>query len=300
MRKIFAGSVLLFMAAGCANEGGRFNLLRPSGVNPMPAQVATKEDLVDYLNKNSAYISGIQSDDVSLTCYNGGIPVTVSGRLRAQGPRNFRMTADVFGNREVDLGSNNQEFWYWIRQGEKAQVFCSYQALEEGRVKQMPFPFQPAWVLEAMGMGNYGSADKYELVTEPEYWKLIERTKSPQGQPVKKIIVFNRRSSPANSEQPQIKEFLLQDEATGKTICSAHITRKQKNYHTLPREMELKWPAQNLTLKLRLDGVQVNQQIPPQVFARTRLNGVPSFDLETGRIEAIQQAGGPKGSGIPR
>ena len=218
MRKGLLPLLLLIGALGCSADGGRINLLRSSGpTHPTVAAAdVSKEDLVTYLNNVSKAIPGIQSDDIGLTCYTGGpVGLPVSGKLRAQGPRNFRMTAYALGDQEVDLGSNNQEFWYWIRRAEpNAQVFCSYQAIEEGRVKQMPFPFQPDWVLEAMGMGNYGPPEKYELVVEDKHFKLIEKTRSPQGVPVKKIIVFNRSKVPV--PQPQITDFLCVEEATNK------------------------------------------------------------------------------------
>jgi hypothetical protein len=300
MRNVLAplGLALLVGVTGCA-DGGRFNLLRPNEAKinaPLPTTVPATEQLVAYLNQNSEKIPGILSDDVGLTCYSGGgIGIPVGGNLRAQGPRNFRLTAKAFGNTEVDLGSNEQEFWYWIKRGDPYQVFCSYQALEEGRVKQMPFPFQPDWVLEAMGMGKYGPADKYELVTEPGHFKLVERTKSPQGVPVKKIIVFDALNRQTQPDKPQVLEFLVQDERTGKEICSAKIKRRQilpGGHGEIPRELELRWPEQNMKLVLQLNGVQVNQQLPPRVFARTKLNGVQSFDLATGSVERIQPAGG--------
>jgi len=305
MRKVQAllRLALLIGVAGCAPEGGRFNLLRPSGVNPAPAEVPAKEDLVAYLNDKSARIPGIQSDDVTLTCYTGGpVGIPVSAKLRAQGPRNFRMAADAFGKGEVDLGSNDREFWYWIRQGGNTQVFCSYQALEDGHVKQMPFPFQPDWVLEAMYMGRYGPADKYELAVEKDHsqFKLIERTKSPQGTSVKKIIVFNGRL--AKGDQPQVTDFLLVEEANNKLLCSAHITRRQNRapFPDLPRELELRWPEQNLKLVLHINSVQASQQFGPRVFERAQLKGVPSYDLATGRYEGMQQAGGAVGPGTQR
>jgi len=301
MRKVPAllGLVLLVGAAGCPPDGGRFNLLRPSGVQgPLPADSPTpvKEDLVAYLNNISANNPGIQSEDIGLTCYSGGpIGIPLSGKIRAQGPRSFRMVGRAMGSDEVDLGSNDKEFWYWIRRGDRYQFFCSYQAIEEGNVKHMPFPFQPDWVLEAMGMGKYGPAEKYELIKDADKIKLVERTKSPQGIPVKKVIVFNSRKA-KSADQPQITDFLLLDDKTNKLICSAHISRRQiiGNKVELPRELELSWPEQNFKLALHLDNIQLNKQIPPQVFVRSQLQGVPSFDLASGRVEGMQQAGGKK------
>jgi hypothetical protein len=297
MRKILA-PLLLVMLTGCA-DGGRFNLLRPSGnkpADPVATYTPATEELVAYLNRNSEKIPGIQSNDIGLTCYAGtGVGIPVGGKIRAQGPRSFRMTADALGNREVDLGSNDQEFWYWIRRGDPYQVFCSYQALEEGRVKQMRFPFQPDWVLEAMGMGRYGPAEKYELATEPGHFKLIERTKSPQGVPVKKIIVFDAQDRSKKPDLPQVTDYLVVDERSGKLIGSAKITRRQilPGGGEIPRELELRWPEENMKLVLHLTGVQVNGNIPSQVFVRTKLNGVHSYDLATGQLDdRVQPAGG--------
>ena len=49
----------------------------------------------------------------------------------------------------------------WIKRGDPYQFFCSYKDLEEGRVRVVPFPFQPEWIMEAMGLGDYGTPDKY-------------------------------------------------------------------------------------------------------------------------------------------
>jgi len=294
--QIGLGLALLVGVAGCP-EGSRLNLLRPnSPVNPLPATPPSREELVSYLNDNAANLPGVVSDDVTLTVYvGGGVGVPVGGWMRAEGPRNFRMQAKMFGNEEVDLGSNKQEFWYWIKRADPPwQVFCSYQACEEGRAKQMPFPFQPDWVIEAMGMGKYGPAERYERVVEKETVKLIEKTKSPQGVAVRKIIVFNLR--PASGDQPQITDYLLVDDATGKLICSAKIKRRQivANRAEIPRDMELSWPDQKMKLGLTINGAKVQNQIPPQVFVRAPMRNIQSYDLATGRLEGLTQAGGPK------
>jgi hypothetical protein len=228
--------------------------------------------------------------------------ITIDATLAAQGPRNFRMAAKLAGSTEVDLGSNEQEFWYWIKRADPPyQFFCSYKALEEGRVKQMPFPFQPDWVLEAMGMGKYGPPEKYELVVEANaktpVLKLIEHAKSPQGQPIKKIIVFNYNL--AVGDRPQITDFQLIDEATNKLVCEAHISKKQKlpGGGEVPREIELRWPEQKMRLGLEINNVHVTQVFGERVFVRNPINGFPSYDLASGRAEPVSQAGA---RGVPR
>src|SRR5262249_16283240 len=185
----------------------------------------------------------------------------------AERPQNFRMKVTFGGKDEVDVGSNRQEFWFWIAKNpDKYQYFCSYKDLNEGKVKQMPLPIQPEWVMEALGLGPYGPADKYQIepATRPNEptLRLVEKAKSPQGYPVRKVIVMNRKEVQAPT--PQVTAFLLLDDATGKEICSAHIHATVRDRTTgaiLPYKMELRMPAQKMTMNMRLDGMKINEAI---------------------------------------
>jgi hypothetical protein len=287
MKKVLAmTAVSLIVAAGCT----RWNMLNPQP-NPPPTAGNTPSvaALVKYLNDNSGRIQTMRCDELDMTCSVGVQSFGLRGQMIAQRPKNFLMGAKSLGKSMVDLGSNDKEFWYWISQDRPPyQFYCGYKELAEGRVKQMPFPFQPDWVIDAMGLGSYGPAERYQLVTEGNTLKLVEKARSPQGQPVRKVIVMNSRA--VKAPQPQVQAFLLLDDATGKEICSAHITEIQVDRSTggiLPRRIEFRWtmPEQRLKLAMKLDGVVVNPQIPASSFQRRPMQGVPSYDLATGRLD---------------
>src|SRR5207253_6163960 len=130
-----------------------------------PSEVPSKEALVQYLNDNSQRVQTLRCDDLDLTCSQGIQTVGLRGKMMCQRPRNFRMSADHWGKTEVEIGSNNEEFWYWLRRGDPYQVHCSYKDLGDGKVQRLPFPFQPEWVIETLGLANYGPASRYELYT---------------------------------------------------------------------------------------------------------------------------------------
>ena len=79
-------------------------------------------------------------------------------------------------------------------------------------------------------------------------------------------------------------------------ICSAHVTEVQFDPKggIFPRRLELSWPEQKLKLGMLLNGVDVNLTPPPQAFVRLPMQGIPSFDLATARIDgqpnSIQRA----------
>ena len=120
-------------------------------------------------------------------------------------------------------------------------LYCSYKDFQEGRVQSMPIPIQPEWVMEVLGLGPYGPADKYQQETDNRSIRLVERIKSPQGKAVKKVMVF--RWPAVKAPKAQVSDFLLIDEASGKELCSAHVSETRVDHVTgaiLPRVIEIR------------------------------------------------------------
>jgi hypothetical protein len=288
---------LAIAATGC--ESTRWNWLKREPTNDVVAKgVAspTVKGLTDYLNENAKRVRTVRVDDLDIDANFENQPINLRGRIYAEKPRDFRMKVTLLGKDEVDVGSNNNEFWFWAAKNpDKYQYYCSYKDLNDGRVKQMPVPIQPEWVMETLGLGPFGPAEKYTFEQDSPTsatFRLVEKTKSPQGYPVRKVIVMNRKEM--RSPQPQVTAFLLLDDATGKEICSAHITTTQQDRATgaiLPHRMELRMPAQKMTMALKLDSVKINDKIAETAFTRPQMAGIESVNLATWNL---QRAGGFK------
>jgi hypothetical protein len=299
-------TLLFLVATGC--ESTRWNWLKKDPQNDLTAKPgvgAGPASLIAYLNDNANRVKTLRVDDLSIDAAMGNQDIALRGRIYAEKPKNadkicnFRMKVTALGKEEVDIGSNAKEFWFWAaRNPDPYQYFCTYKDMNEGRIKMMPLPIQPEWVTEAIGLGPYGPADKYKLETDPDpkLLRLVEKTKSPQGYPVRKVIVMNRKEMRAPN--PQVTAFLLLDDATGNEICSAHITSTRLDPATnaiLPYKMEIRMPTQKMKMSLKMDGVTINSAIAPTAFVRQQLTGVEPFNLATGRSESwgTQRVGGP-------
>ncbi|OAI45404.1 hypothetical protein AYO44_12930 [Planctomycetaceae bacterium SCGC AG-212-F19] len=276
----------LLVLAGCNS----FPLSR--GSNPpqaarVPAEVPNKEAVIAYLNENADRVESIRCKSLDITAKQGFQSVSLpNSQMTCAKPRSFRLMASVFGKPEVDVGSNDHEFWFWMARDESHRLyFCSYEDLAQRQVP-MPFPFQPEWITEAMGIAKCGPPENYDLQVKQSTLELIEKTRSPQGVPVRKVTVFNRAR--ATGTQPQVTAHLLQD-AQGHEIVSAYITEVQIDRTTgaiIPRKVRLVCPADKLELKLQLDDVSVNDptvgQAAPRLFARPALANATLFDLARG------------------
>jgi hypothetical protein len=288
---------LLLIVPGCNST--RLNWLRPEPAtkaapapDTAPLSVAR---IVDYLNANAARVQSLDVTELDVTCSAGIQSFGLRGHIMTEKPRNFRMKAKVAFSDAVDIGSNRDEFWFWIAKNQPPyQFYCPYKDLAEAR--RLPMPFQPDWVMETLGLGEYGPADRYlPLEQQGDTLRLVERMRSPQGMSVRKVIVMKRHE--VSFPSPQVLAYMLLDDATGKELCSAHIYEVQKvntnqGQALLPRRVELKIPADRVSLKMILDGVEVNKTLPQQAFLRPRLNGIDSYNLARGQLDSgLQPAG---------
>lgn len=305
MRQVMTGLALtaVLLLNGCSNmpnnkkiHGGESAARRPRWDGRQP----TADTLVKYLNENSRQIQALSSPDVSLECRADNQSGNATGRLDCQKPRNLRLTARVVGQPLVDVGSNEQEFWYWISKADPPYVVhCTHDAMARGAIRS-PFPFQPEMVLAALGMTEYSPEKQYNVQVQQRTIELIESTRSPQGQPVNKVTVFNR--SQATGNQPQVIAHLLRD-ASGREICRATVTEVTHDQRTgveLPRRIQFNWPDQKIELKMKLGDVRVvppDPQLAASLYSRRNLSSQPSFDLERAQADSptgqVQRASSP-------
>src|SRR5262245_19213207 len=122
----------LLALAGCS--GTFWNVIKKQDTPPqVPAQTPTAARLVEYLDLNAQRVQGIRCEDVNMSIHQSmKIIPDLSASIACQRPRNFRMDARlaIANSQEVDVGSNNQEFWFWIKRSPQPyQYFCSYQDL---------------------------------------------------------------------------------------------------------------------------------------------------------------------------
>jgi len=245
-----------------------------------PDSHPSAKQLVDYLNDNAQRMRTLRCD-LDLTVTTGTNAVGTRGKMLIQQPRNLRLIIDSLGKQVADVGSNATEFWYWVsKAAPEYQFYCSHKDLADGRVQTAPFPFYPDWIVEVMGMGNYGPAERYKLKHDDNTLRLVEL---PASKSIRREILLKR--TPASSPEPQVLVYSLWDDVIGKEICSAKVLKIQIHPQTaciVPRVIEFRWcppKQQPVTLTLKLDGLDANPRVPDGVFTRRPLPGVRSFNL---------------------
>ncbi|CAN5296692.1 hypothetical protein BH10PLA2_BH10PLA2_06170 [soil metagenome] len=267
------GVFCLLMVSGCVPE---WSFLRRSPDKGLPpGKSYTAPELVSLINQNSEQLRSLTCQDVTVECSMGWQSApTLRGRLACEQPRNFRLSANLT-KQELEIGSNDHEFWFWIaRNNPPAQFFCTYEDLKTKPI-ELPFPFQPEWVMEALGMANLPVEGQYQVRYSKDTVELVQETTSIQGQPVRKITVFDKDGT-------RVRGLKLCD-AKNVEICSAQVVSvKRKDGVSVPYKLQLSMPEKKVQLHLQLNNPEINNVTPERaqfLFARQPLQGIPSYDL---------------------
>ncbi|MFQ3591627.1 MAG: hypothetical protein SNJ82_00340 [Gemmataceae bacterium] len=271
------------VGTGCIpfNKQGNGDLVRPPAA--FTAGKATPESLVSYLNDNARRIQSIRAK-IDMDVTQDGKSVGPSGALVCEKPRNFRLQASVLGSQQIDIGSNQHELWFWIKQANPPyQYVCSHEDLAIGKAV-LPFPFDPNMVLSALGMAEYDPEAKYDLKTFEKSHELSWDTLSADGRQVRRTVAFHRWPLPAHSDKSQMFGQVVKDLKTDKVICQARVEKvyRDRTGVVVPSNVIISYPAERAVVRLMLSGIEVNAVTPEDAkyaFTRRPIPGVNVYDL---------------------
>src|SRR5262245_30776556 len=109
LRTVLLAGLCLTAGLGCSLES-LFRRVPPDA----PPSHPTAAQLIDYLNDHARQLTVLNCQSLSAEVNANGDGGVVHGYLVCRQPRDFRLVGKIMGNEEVDLGSNEDEFWFWI------------------------------------------------------------------------------------------------------------------------------------------------------------------------------------------
>lgn len=267
------------------------NPFAPAG--PSAPQVlmegATRDQIVAAVNQNSARIQSLTATGATITVPDTlGLPL-LSGNIAAERPGRFRMTAGTaVTGQEIDLGSNDDRFWIWVRRNQPPGVyFCRHAQFANSNIRQM-MPVEPTWLLAALGMVDLdpnsvfdGPLPRGDGTVELRSW-----LPSTSGNLQRVTVVDARRAL--------VIEQHIYDQ-TGRTLLASAVTESHRydpaQQVAVPQVIAIRLPSANINLKINLGSVQINQVTADrtQLWTMPTFDGAPQYDL----------GGAPSGTPLP-
>lgn len=273
--KIAALILFLVMLTGCSSM--RTILPQQPPVCVLPPN-ASYTQIVNHLNSQINGVYGWQSSNVRIRARKqGGIPFSLNAMLAVEQPKRFRLRASSPLGAEVDLGSNDERFWFWIKRDDSKRVFTIRHDQYASMGSQLNIPFEPEWLLEALRVVPLNEKElsiQKEGENSPNI-KLISDRLLPNGKLVQKILVVNLCTG-------HIIEQSLYD-SQGQRIATATLGEYRVCGNagaTLPHVIKLDWPQAGVVLTMTMSNIDVNPAtVPAEVWGLPQIPGYPVMDL---------------------
>ena len=275
--------VCCFLTVGSTGLTGCRAAFRPwVRSEPVPIvfqQPPSLPELIQVVNANTDAVRQLQTPSAYLRL-NG--MTSLQADIAVDRPRRFRLRGALSSltGKEVDIGSNNDVFWMWVkRQRPRAMYFARHNEFDRSSIAQS-IPVRPNWLVEAMGLVQLDPNGRHEGPTAagPNRIKVRSWIPGPQGQLVRDMIIHEKAG--------WILEQHVYDSA-GNLIASvkAKDHRSYKEHGaTLPHKLDIQLTmAQfgNVAFQLQIDRYTINYLMGEEEFLwkMPEYKGFPLVDL---------------------
>ncbi len=260
-----ARSIMLAIAAMLGASGCR--AWNPGAFTPTPRPLAErtldKDEFVAEHNRNADLIQTLEAKPT--IGVSGRMKARADGKLAMERPRNFKLLLMSMRAVEADIGSNEEEFWFWVHNDEKRIYWCNYDELESSSVG---VTYQPDWIIGALGLKpitpEEAAGMKVNVGDERGTTALVFPPSKNGGQTYTRMMIVwnhNRRIKQHRIYQGTVssKNLLAQAKVSHFTEYDAGSAEGDTQKCYLPESITLEWIQDQLALDVLLRDVKLNQ-----------------------------------------
>lgn len=291
---VLTALLILGLLPGCA--WSRFSMRPdPTAFNPrMPCKLPenpTVEDVTFVVNQNVDRLESWRASKVKLRANH--MPMALEADLAVQRDRHLRMVVRhaLGGGDQLDLGCNQEIFWFWARQAKPAGVmYASHDEIDIVR-DNLQIPFEPDWLLEALGVTPINPAGlTLEPIAGTRAARLVSHHQLPNGRSIRKTITVDTCHG-------RVLEQSLWDSSGRVRLAHAEFSNHRIDPESgvvMPHHIQLEWQQADLALSLDLGDVEVNPaSMPERMWEMPHPQGYPEIDLREfasrGNPNAVRQ-----------
>lgn len=198
--------------------------------------------------------------------YKQLIAISLYGNLYLEDNK-FRLTANSLFGKELDLGINDQELWYWSKRSKPKGIY--YSNIENIDKTMLKAALSPSWLIKALGLSCHNDKNTKIIHNEKnDYIVNMEINHLKQSQTIVTIIEKNTN---------KILENCLYDDK-GKIIAKASITQHQIiDEYTIPKKININWYEEGIQMEWTLNQTNISQKINKSVWIKPNIQ--PSFNI---------------------
>lgn len=256
------------------------------GTMPLPRALppqASLDQIIAGVHDNTQRVRNYMAPQAVLVV--PGVP-RLSAQVACEPPRRFRLRAQtaVTGS-ELDIGSNDDLFWLWIRRHQPpVMLFCRHDQYAQSAARRL-LPLQADWMPELLGLVTFRQEDRHEgPFPLPDgrieiRSRITPQTASPNAAPEGDLL----KSTILDGTTGLVVEQHLFTVA-GERLASVRTTKHRVDPQSgaaLPRLVEVSWPASGVDFQLELAAITTNTPPtdPGQLWQMPAYEGYEPVDL---------------------
>lgn len=274
--------VVLTAASGasCPQVVQQYTGTRPRALPPSP----TLEQVIQVVNANSSQIRSFSTNYATVSV--PGVP-TLRASIAMERPRRFRLRAETaLTGAEVDLGSNDELFWFWAQRDPKHAVYyCRHEQFAQSSARQM-IPITPTDLIEALGLVEFDPALPHQGPEPGRDGRLVIRTiRETDLGPTTKVTIVDAVTAWVVDQQ------IL--DAQNQLILSATASQHRRDPASglfMPKIVRIECPRAQFRMTVDLGNVAINTSTGDraELWAMPNYQGSPLVDLADPNVRFTQ------------
>jgi len=262
------------------------------GMMPLPRMLPaqpTLDQVIATVHDNSDRVRGLLAPQAVLAV--PGVP-RLSARVACEPPRRFRLQAQTaLTGPELDIGSNDQLFWLWLRQHKPPVIaFCAHDRYAQSQARRL-LPIRADWMPELLGLVRFRPDDVHEGPFPAADGRLEVRSRlaAPDGELLKSTLLDGTTGL-------VVEQHLFSPQ--GERLASVRTGRHRVDPASgaaLPHLVEVSWPASGIEFSLEITSFSVNAPPadPAQLWQMPAYPGYEPIDLADPAVVLGPVAGQP-------
>ncbi|MHC4404393.1 MAG: hypothetical protein ACYTG0_32465 [Planctomycetota bacterium] len=231
------------------------------------------EQVVEAVNRNSLGIETFATDHARLSV--PGFP-SLRASIAFERPKRLRMRAGTIATgTELDLGSNDALFWFWVMR-QPPLYYCRHDQFAQSRMRHM-VPIDPDWLVEAMGLAWFDPALPHRgpFLRSDGQLEIHTIYDTPCGVATRVTVVD--AASAAVTEQ---RVYDAERQPIAVAVARYH-RRDPYSGRIMPRTVDVRMAQTDFSLQIELGNVRINRPIENriQLWTMPRVDDQRMVDL---------------------
>ena len=285
--------LLLVLSGLTATTGASCPQVVRQTTAPIPRALppaATLEQVIQVVNDNASRIRSFSTTEATLA--SPGTP-TLRASVMFERPRRFRLRGETgITGPEVDLGGNDELFWFWVRRNQPPALFYCRHDQFYGSAAREVIPFEPDWLIEALGVAGFDPGLAHRGPFRRHDGRLEIRTiRDMADGPTTRITVVD----PASGCVLEQHVYNAQGNRVASAIAGNHRVDPLTAL-VMPGTVDIDFPPMQFSMRVDLGNVQINRPFtnPQELWAMPSYEGWPPVDLADPNLRLVPGSPPPK------